>query len=247
MNRTTADSSVEQDLPQRDSARSTGRVRNRETAPSPQARPKRSRTLVGVSTSEVGGSSSDLSLPDRCLLIQDEVYYGQCAKLYRVLACTKFDANCSKRNDYPCLDKPAIIRLMPCIPLRKILCYELRHMSPECDWGARSVPVLSCNLIKYFLGVAHQFTTLGLEVQATAFSYGNDGAVSYLAFLPQINTVSQVRSPIEMVAGQSMMQFSTLLNAAENSQTISVSDAGFTLTPRIKPSCQAWICARCIT
>jgi len=29
-------------------------------------------------------------------------------------------------------------------------------------------------------------------VQATAFSYGNDGAVSYLAFLPQINTVSQV-------------------------------------------------------
>ena len=86
----------------------------------------------------------------------------------------------------------AVIWLTPRIPFPRINCFELRHMSSECDWGTRAVPVLSHDIIQHFLGVAHQFTTLGLEVQASAYSSEDNGVVSYLAFLPQVNTVSEV-------------------------------------------------------
>jgi len=185
MNQTGVDSSVEQDLPQADSERSSGRVRVRQTTTTPQSRQKRRRTSVGSSFDKV-------VLPYKSLLIQNGDLYDSCTNFYRVLACTKFDGNCTKGNDYPYIDRPADICLMSCIPLRKINCFEPPHTSPDCDWGSRSVPVISRGLIKHFLGVAHQFTTLGLEMQATAFSCGDDGAVNYLAFLPQINTLSQV-------------------------------------------------------
>jgi len=60
--------------------------------------------------------------------------------------------------------------------------------SSWCFWP----PLLSHDLISKFLGRVHSFTTVGLEAQATAFSFHADGVVSYLALLPQHNRVSSV-------------------------------------------------------
>jgi len=38
----------------------------------------------------------------------------------------------------------------------------------------------------------HNFTMVGLEAQATAFSYERDGIIQYLVLIPQINEVSNI-------------------------------------------------------
>jgi len=58
-------------------------------------------------------------------------------------------------------------------------------------------PSFSNELIPKFLSRVHSFTTVGLEAQATAFSFGEDGAIKYLALLPQRNKVSTVTSQAE--------------------------------------------------
>ena len=95
------------------------------------------------------------------------------------------------KNENPAKGKPACIPLTPCIPWHLISSYELRLMNRSCDWGTRPVPVLSFDLIQTFLAHVHNFTAVGLEAQATAYSYG-DGVVQYLSLTPQINEISNV-------------------------------------------------------
>ena len=60
-------------------------------------------------------------------------------------------------------------------------------MDEICDWEFEP-PSLSFALSPKFLARVHPFTAVGLEAQATAFSFGADGAegmIRYLAVLPQ--------------------------------------------------------------
>ena len=66
-------------------------------------------------------------------------------------------------------------------------------MSYDTEWPEdQTPPCISCDLIRHFLARAHAFTTVGLEVQASGFSYGPDGVIKYLALLPQVNGVDYV-------------------------------------------------------
>jgi len=73
-------------------------------------------------------------------------------------------------------------------------------MSRVSDWGTRPMPVISYDLILSFLAYVHNFTSVGLEAQATAFSYKNDGIVRYLALLPQVNAVDTVTTADTMIS-----------------------------------------------
>jgi len=54
------------------------------------------------------------------------------------------------------------------------------------------MPIISLPMIRLFLGYAHAYTTVGLEVQASGFSCGRDGVIRYLSLFPQINGTSSV-------------------------------------------------------
>ena len=68
-------------------------------------------------------------------------------------------------------------------------------MSDTVEWDASiPEPVISKSVITKFLERVHPFTVVGLEAQATAFSYQHNGVIKFFALLPQINNVSTVVS-----------------------------------------------------
>ena len=72
---------------------------------------------------------------------------------------------------------------------------ELNQMGPwNSDVEAHPVIRISHNLLETFLAYVHSFTAVGLEAQASAYSFGNDGVIKYLAILPQINRIGTVSS-----------------------------------------------------
>jgi len=67
------------------------------------------------------------------------------------------------------------------------------HMSAQNEWNESVMePVISVNLIRLFLAYIHAFTALGLESQATAFSWGSNGVIKYLALFPQYNQTDKI-------------------------------------------------------
>ena len=96
-------------------------------------------------------------------------------------------------NKKPSPSDPAVI---PFVPLTPAFCDgELHHMCETSEWDdSWPVPVISVDLITKFLSRVHSFTAVGLEAQATAFSFGQNGTIRWLALLPQINEVHTVTS-----------------------------------------------------
>jgi len=94
-------------------------------------------------------------------------------------------------NAKPSAEHPALVPLVPCVGKDSIWYDELEKMEESSDWK-QAPPLLSHDLISKFLGRVHSFTTVGLEAQATAFSFHADGVIRYLALLPQHNRVSSV-------------------------------------------------------
>ena len=86
-------------------------------------------------------------------------------------------------------------------------------------------------------GQGSSFTAVGLESQATAFSYEEDGAIKHLALLPQHNKVSIVMSrdgtvPRNWMLSTNSLSWIHILNPEFISQ-----GAGFIHTQDSKHSC----------
>ncbi len=100
-----------------------------------------------------------------------------------------------RKNPKPSINTPVMIPLFRSLPTTIINSEqeELYLMSCTTEMP-RDVPppCLSVDLIKKFLAYVHSFTTIGLEAQATAFSYEPNGVIKYLALLPQINAPDYV-------------------------------------------------------
>jgi len=127
------------------------------------------------------------------LLKHDESTYEKWEVLYRCFWSSVFTPELTAPNVKPMRNKPALVPLVPAIPLNMISCDELILMSDRSEWPRDEYfPQISCSLIEKFLAHVHPFTALGLEAQATAFSYGPNGVLQYLALLPQENHVDSV-------------------------------------------------------
>ena len=136
-----------------------------------------------------------ISLDDKFkyLVRHSEAYYTRWETLYRCMFSTVLEEQFLARNAMPTKRAPALVAMIPEIPLDRISCEELSLMSP-CYDGPRGAPLpcISMDLIKKFLAHVHAFTTVGLEAQATAFSRGRNGVIKYLALLPQITRVGSI-------------------------------------------------------
>jgi len=53
---------------------------------------------------------------------------------------------------------------------------------------------ISHNLLVTCMTFVHSFIAVGLEAQASAYSFGNNGVIKYLAIFPQINEITSVTS-----------------------------------------------------
>jgi len=79
---------------------------------------------------------------------------------------------------------------------------NLFRMDEHCDWPSSMLPpMLSAGVVVEFLARVHAYTAVGLETQATAYSYLQDGIIKYLAFMPQINNVSSVEDRSSDLSG----------------------------------------------
>ena len=92
----------------------------------------------------------------------------------------------------PSDDKPVPVPVVSEAPVRESSFGYCNHYSDKCEWLDSERFVIAGSLVRTFLGVVHPFTTLGLEAQATAFSYGDKGVIKYLAIFPQNNAKSSV-------------------------------------------------------
>jgi len=165
-----------------------------DTNASPDTRPKRPR-LVSINGGSIALGSCNARY--QSLIVHSPSFYRQWYNLYHCDYYTTLDRTSLLANEYPTTDKCANIPLVSEARWRNINCFELRHMSPHSDWCPRSIPILSGDFIRTFLAYVHHFTSLGLEAQATGFSYGANGVIKYLCLTPQVNTVGSVVSRVE--------------------------------------------------
>lgn len=129
----------------------------------------------------------------RYLVKHDETSYENWEVLYRCFWSSVFTPELKTANVKPTRNRPALVPLVPTIPLHMIRCDEMSLMSDTSEWESdEPFPQISCSLIEKFLARVHPFTAVGLEAQATAFSYGPNGVLQYLALLPQENRVDSV-------------------------------------------------------
>jgi len=87
----------------------------------------------------------------------------------------------------------AMIPFLARVPKGDIYCDELIHMSDKDEWDySVPQPIISKDVIIKFLARVHPFIAVGLETQATAYSFEKDGVIKYLAILPQLNEPARV-------------------------------------------------------
>ena len=105
-----------------------------------------------------------LTLPDNLLkfIHHDEDKYAKWEELYTCVftAPDGYPWHCS--NGKPTTTQPAVIPVIPRVPLSDIWCDELCHMSDQNHWDtAMSIPLFSKELFLKFLARVHAFTSFG--------------------------------------------------------------------------------------
>jgi len=115
-----------------------------------------------------------------CIIHHNPVAYRKWESRYSCKYFPSYDPQFLATNPKPSSDRPALIPLVPCIDKTIASYEELRQMDEVSDWNQATIRLAS-DLIPKFLAHVHSFTTVGLEAQATAFSYEVDGVIKYLA------------------------------------------------------------------
>jgi len=173
------------------------RLTKRASVPSPSKSHKRSSEPLSASAGERKRKRLQSLVPEKYekLVVHDPVMYGRWEELYQCIFSETVTDYCFIKNEMPTVDNPALMVVVPNVPLDRINCEELHLMSGVNEWNSLAQKnVLSIDVITKFLAHVHAFTAVGLEAQATAFSFTAQGDVKYLAFLPQKNYVDKVIS-----------------------------------------------------
>ena len=125
-------------------------------------------------------------------MVHDQKKYDVWEKFYHYTCSDKIDKTKMEINLKPNPHRVAEVPLFFFVP-KTLLCVrdEVVHMAETRD-NHRFMPKLSKEVVGKFLALVHQFTCVGMQAQATVFSYGLSGVIKYLTVLPQINDAHSV-------------------------------------------------------
>ena len=135
-------------------------------------------------------------------MVHDESVYLRWQEYYKCIPQLQHDylvnLDRSLKEDKVYCPKPAAGVVVPItvtcvVPLSETDdgCDNHWHLSCHNEWIV-PMPIISLPMVRMLLGHAHAYTTVGLEVQASAYSCGTDRAIRYLGIFPQINGTSSV-------------------------------------------------------
>ena len=130
------------------------------------------------------------------LLKHDEFTYLQWELLYRSEYCLEFDAASLEPNKKPSRRYPALVPLVCKVPLRDIPDWNkaaTRTIDVTEKVGRGQIEIAE-DLVSKFLARVHAFTAVGLQAEAFAYSFGDEGTIKYLVLLPQEATPCSVES-----------------------------------------------------
>ena len=75
--------------------------------------------------------------------------YRESEGLYSVISTITNNFNWGFSNTRPTMEQPALVPVIPIVPLQDIACSELRHLSEQKEWdSSEEKPVLSLDLVK---------------------------------------------------------------------------------------------------